>query len=386
MTMKLKNPEIAEPSYSRDVCGIIARYDERDILFARTDLFRYFGIDNPETQAYYSRHPEYRKYDEKMHEAYSLGNKGDVDDRMFHTQFAMIHKISDERFVDGMPAARKIEMPLGRAAQKVRALARLLGADMVRTGPLKQEWVYSHVGRSFGNAEGFQPRGTPIDLSHHTTAVAMAFRMEYDLVKTSPHFPALLATAKGYAMGAWVSIQLAAYIRSLGYSARAHNFHNYQVLPVPVAVDCGLGELSRAGYLLTKEFGLAARLAVVTTDMPMEHDKPVDIGVQSFCSQCKICADECPVRAIPHKVEYNGIRKWKLDEKKCYGYWHAVGTDCGICMASCPWTKPRTAFHKLMAGFAAINGPHQALMVLGEKLVYGKYNSAQPPPYLDAHK
>lgn len=383
--MKLKNLEIAEPSYSRDICGTISRCDERDILFARTDLFRYFGKDSPETQSYYARHPEYRVYDEKTHNMYSLGSKSVVDTPMFHTQFATIHKISADRFVDGVPASDKIEIPPDRAAQKIRALAVLLGADLVKTGPLKQEWVYSHVGRSFGNAEGFQPRGTPIDLSHHTNAVAMAFRMEYDLVKTSPDFPTLLATAKGYAMGTWVSIQVAEYIRSLGYSARAHNFHNYQVLPVPVAVDCGLGELSRAGYLLTKEFGLAIRLAVVTTDMPVEHDKPVDIGVQSFCSQCEICADNCPVRAISHgdKVECNGVRKWKLDEKRCYGYWHAMGTDCGICMASCPWTKPCTAFHKLMAEFAAINGPHQSLMVLGEKLVYGKYKSMKYPAYLD---
>jgi reductive dehalogenase len=386
--MRLKNPEIAEPSYSRDVYGTIARYDERDILFARTDLFRYFGIDSPEAQAYYSRHPEYHTYDEKIHNMYSLCNKSVVDASMFHTQFATIHKISEDRFVDGMPASGKIDIPSGRVAQKIRALALLLGADLVKTGPLKQEWVYSHVGRSFGNAEGFQPRGTPINLSHHTNAVAMAFRMEYDLVKTSPDFPTLLATAKGYAMGTWVSMQLAEYIRSLGYSARAHNFHNYQVLPVPVAVDCGLGELSRAGYLLTKEYGLAVRLAVVTTDMPLEHDKPVDIGVQSFCSRCQICADECPVRAIPHgdKTEHNGVRKWKLDAERCYSYWHAVGTDCGVCMASCPWTKPRTAFHKLMAEFAAINGPHQSLMVLGEKLFYGKYKSAKYPAYLDAGK
>jgi reductive dehalogenase len=186
-------------------------------------------------------------------------------------------------------------------------------------------------------------------------------------------------------MGAWVSVQLAEYIRELGYSARAHHFHNYQVLPVPIAVDCGMGELSRAGYLITKEYGLALRLAVVTTDMPMEHDKPIDIGVQSFCSRCKICAEECPVGAIPkgEKTEHNGIMKWKLDEQKCYHYWQAVGTDCGICMASCPWTKPQTTFNKIMAEFAAIKGPHQSLMVTGEKLVYGKHKSAKPPAYLD---
>ena len=130
---------------------------------------------------------------------------------------------------------------------------------------------------------------------------------------------------------------------------------------MPVAVDCGLGELSRAGYLLTKEFGLGIRLSLVTTDMPLEHDVPVDIGVQSFCGQCKLCADQCPSCAIPKgaKIEHNGLRKWKLDEKKCYRYWHVNGTDCGICMKVCPWTKPPTVFHKIMAEFATKKGKHQ---------------------------
>ena len=157
---------------------------------------------------------------------------------------------------------------------------------------------------------------------------------------------------------------------------------------VPVAIDCGLGELGRAGYLMTREYGLGARLALVTTDMPLVRDKPVDIGVQSFCESCKICAEECPIHAIPEgdKIEVNGIKKWKLDEQKCYRYWHAMGTDCSICMVSCPWTKPQTAFHKSMAWLATRSGPHQALMTKADRLLYGKYKSAPRPDYIDPYK
>jgi reductive dehalogenase len=195
----------------------------------------------------------------------------------------------------------------------------------------------------------------------------------------------LLATARGYATGAWISIQLAEYIRMLGYAARAHHLTNYGVLAVPVAVDCGLGELSRAGYLLTREFGLASRLSVVTTDMPLAHDAPVDIGVQSFCEQCQICAQECPVGAIPAggKVEYNGMRKWKLDEEKCYRYWHAAGTDCGICMMACPWTQPDTLFHRALSRLATRPGLHQGLMARAGRLLYGTHRAANRPPYIE---
>jgi ferredoxin len=373
------------PTYVKDIVGDVKQWDERDILFARVDLFQHFGPDSPEYKAYYETHPEYLEYDAKIGNGPGLGRTGGLDIPMFAAQFNAIAKVASESFVDGEPTPHKTEIPPERAAKKVKALARFLGADLVRTGPLRQEWVYSHVGRSFGNSGGFQRWGTPIDLRHHTNAIAMGFQMDYDLIQSAPDFPVLLATAKGYAMGAWVSIQLAEYIRMLGYSARAHHLFNYQVLVVPVAVDCGLGELSRAGFLITKEFGLGLRLAVVTTDMPLVHDKPVDIGAQSFCETCKICAENCPIDAIPtgDKVEFNGIRKWKLDEQKCYRYWHAAGTDCALCMTTCPWTKPRNWFHKSMSLLATVKGPHQSLMTQADKLFYGKFEGAPRPDFID---
>ena len=383
--MKLALPRKADaPTYERDRVGEIKRWDERDIVFARKDLFHYFGPGTPEYQAYYEAHPEYLRYDSKVSKLPGLGKTGGLDTPMFSAQFETIRKISPEIFVEGEPAPAKTDIPPRRAAEKVKALARFLGADLVRIGPLRQEWVYSHTGRSFGNERGFQKWGSSIDLSHHDNAIAMAFRMDYELIQSAPDFPVLLATAKGYATGAWVSVQLAEYIRALGYSARAHHLYNYQVLAVPVAVDCGLGELSRAGFLLSQEFGLGLRLGIVSTDMPLTHDKAVDIGVQSFCESCKICAENCPIGAIPDgaKIEFNGIKKWKLDEQKCYRYWHAAGTDCSICMTTCPWTKPSSWFHRAISWLAITKGPHQSLMARADKLFYGKFKSAARPDFM----
>ncbi len=372
----------AEPTYSGDIIGDIARFDECDTVFARGDLFDLYGEGSPEFEAYYGRHPEKRAYDARVHNMPGIGRHSGFDEPMFQLQFDMATQIGTESFVDGDPAPQKAEMSPERAAQTVKAMAHLFGADLVGVGPLRQEWVHSHVGRSRG--EGYAAWGTPVDLSHHTNAVAIGTRMQIDLVKASPNFPALLATARGYALGAFVAVQLADYIRRLGYAARAHHMANYRVLVVPVAVDCGLGELSRAGFLLTKAYGLAVRLAAVTTDMPLAHDGPVDIGVQAFCDVCKICAESCPIGAIPYggKVVHNGVKKWKLDEEKCYLYWHSAGTDCGLCLASCPWTNPPTRFHKFMAEFAAVAGPHQRLMTLAHKLIYGKYKPKPGPDYV----
>jgi ferredoxin len=374
-----------QPTYARDAVGEVVRWDERDIVFARSDLFHLFGEDSPAFQAYYERHPEHLDYDSKISRMPDLGRTGGIDVPMFTAQFVAMRQIAPEAWVDGDPAPQKAPIPPDRAAHKVKALARVLGADLVGGGPLRQEWVYTHNGRSFGDQGGFAPWGAPIDLSHHTNVVALGCAMNYDLIQHAPDFPVLLATAEGYAASAWIAVQLAHYIRMLGYSARAHHFYNYQALLVPIAVDCGLGELSRAGYLLSKEYGLGLRLSAVTTDLPLAYDQPVDLGVQSFCESCKICAENCPVGAIPFgdKVEFNGIKKWKLDEEKCYRYWHAVGTDCGICMTSCPWTKRNTRFHRLVATLAGVKGPHQALFPKADKLLYGEFETTPRPDYID---
>jgi ferredoxin len=379
---------VTRPTYARDIVGSIQRWDEREVLFARSDLFRCFGEGSPVFNVYYEAHPEHLDYDLKLNRMPELGKTGGIDTPMFDAQFTALDWISFDAFVDGDPAPEKVEIPPERAARKVKALARVLGADLVGVGPLCQEWVYSHVGRSFGDKDGFQPWGTPIDLSHHTHAIALGFKMNYDLIQHAPDFPVLLATAEGYTTGAWVSIQLAEYIRQLGYSARAHHFHNYQVLVVPVAVDCGLGELSRAGYLLSKEYGLGLRLAAVTTDMPLAHDQPVDLGVQSFCTHCKVCADTCPIGAIPFgdKIESNGVRKWQLDAEKCYRYWRAVGTDCGICMTTCPWTKRPGWLHTTVSTLASIKGPQQALFPKVDRLIYGEFKGAPRPDFIDEFK
>jgi ferredoxin len=355
------------------------------MLFARQDLLRYFGTESPQYQSYFKYHPSKERYHQNLSRKTPLGGKNSTDAPMFRAQFHWIDQLGAENAVDGEPAVETKSFTEESAARKIKATARMYGADLVGIGPMQQQWTYSHVGATAGNHPAYQPWGTPIDLNHHTHAIAMGFKMDQRLLASAPYFPTMLATAQAYALSAWTAVRLAEYIRQLGYNARAHHFSNYQVLAVPVAVDCGLGELSRAGYLLTREFGLAVRLSIVTTDLPMTFDEPRDIGVQSFCENCQRCVEACPSKAIPSgaKVSHNGVLKWKLDEEKCYAYWHVNGTDCGICMDVCPWTKPQTPFHRLMAFFASRKGPHQRWMARADRIIYGPHEPAENPDYLD---
>ena len=374
-----------QPHYKNDIRGDIVRFDERDMLFARQDLVRYFGAESEAYQAYFGCKPDKEKYHKHLSRKVPLGGKNLSDAPMFRTQFQWIDRLGTESAVDGQPSQKREEFSEGRAAEKIKGTAKIYGADLIGIGLLNQQWTYSHIGATAGNSSGYQPWGTPIDLNRHSHAIALGFKMDRSLLSAAPNYSTMLATAQAYAQSAWTAVRLAAYIRQLGYSARAHHFSNYQVLAVPVAVDCGLGELSRAGYLLTKQFGLGIRLSIVTTDLLLKVDDPIDIGVQSFCEVCLRCVEECPSGAIPagEKVLHNGVMKWKLDEEKCYAYWHVNGTDCGICMDVCPWTKPTTLFHKMMANIASKKGPHQRWMAKADRMIYGSHKPGKSPDYLD---
>jgi reductive dehalogenase len=216
----------------------------------------------------------------------------------------------------------------------------------------------------------------------HRNAVAMGFAQNLGILKTGPSEASDLEIGRVYAKSALVACQTAAFIRSLGYPARAHHVRNYCVLAVPVAVDAGLGELARSGHLLNKTYGLNLRLSVVTTGMPLEHDAPVDIGVQEFCRRCLKCARNCPAGAIPEgpKIVVRGVRKWQMDPEKCLLYWSKVGAACLVCQIVCPWTKDPSLLHRAVADIAARAPWTAPALVLADDLFFGRNHQRRSKP------
>ena len=345
----LKRP-VDEPTYSEDIVGPIGRFDERDNIFARMDLVP--GTDR--YAEYYSHHEEFEAADAFFRDMPPLGSTAApadaaMLDALFGSIVAMgaqekgeVGRVKGEEGLGEEGRARHPEPNTQdstlRSSQKLKSVARHLGADLVGIGPLNPSFVYSHVGRT---ACG-QTWAEEIPLSH-PYAVSLGFGMDYGyLRKYAPGFPVILESALAYAKAALVALQLAAYIRGLGYSARAHHLRDYRVLNVPVAIDAGLGELGRMGILITREFGTSVRLSTVTTDMPLAVDPPIDLGVQAFCEKCSLCAMACPSGAIPRgeKIAVNGVKRWKLSAGRCYHYWRTCGSDCALCIVACPWSKP----------------------------------------------
>jgi reductive dehalogenase len=378
-----------------DIVGPIERFDERDTVFAREALVP----GSREEIAYHRMHPGRKEIDDELSRFINdkLDRSAPSWGRAFYQAgFGSLAHLGLPDCVDGRPLPERWELPSSKNTSLVKRLSEYLGADVVGIGPLRPEWVYSHRGaRPFFSSEApnlplFEGMpehytgklwGDPIELGHRN-AIALGFAQNLDILRAGPGEASDLEVGRVYARSALVACELAGFIRSLGYPARAHHVRNYCVLVVPVAVDAGLGELARSGHLLHKIYGLNLRLSCVTTDMPLDHDQPADIGVQAFCERCLKCARCCPVGAIPtgEKVGVRGVMKWQMDAEKCLSYWSKAGAACLICQAVCPWTKHPGLFHKTVAHLAAKAPWLARALVLGDDLFYGKRYERRSTP------
>jgi len=174
-----------------------------------------------------------------------------------------------------------------------------------------------------------------------------------------------------------VSTLLAAYIRELGFPAKAHHLVNEEVLHQPNAILAGLGELGRNDTIISERYGPAMRLATVTTDLPLAVDKPVSLGVRDFCVQCGKCADNCPSRAISHgpPTERRGIRKWNLRGDRCLSFWNSnpqFWSACANCLKSCPYNKPWKWWHRVALKSAKHSAVARRVLLWIDDIVYGR--------------
>ena len=230
----------------------------------------------------------------------------------------------------------------------IKETAYFLRSDAVGVCELPAYAVYSHQ-FSFKDMDAGEK---PMELDHtHAIAILIDQDDRTNQAFSGSDWISNSMSMMSYATSGFVAITLAEYIRRLGYSAKAHYAPYYDLMVPPILLMAGLGEMSRMGDTVLHPFmGPRFKAAVVTTDLPMTPDKPIDFGLQDFCSQCKKCARECPSKAISDgdKIMHNGYEKWPLDVQKCttmrVGNQH--GSGCGTCVKVCPWSKPYTPFHR----------------------------------------
>jgi epoxyqueuosine reductase QueG len=116
---------------------------------------------------------------------------------------------------------------------------------------------------------------------------------------------------------------------------------NYLLVLPLAAKAAGLGDIGRHGLLITEKYGSRIRLGAVTTNMPLSTDKPSAFSVTEFCRICGKCSKTCPAKAISseERTEINGVMRWQIIQEECYRKWRVLGTDCGICISTCPFSS-----------------------------------------------
>lgn len=236
-------------------------------------------------------------------------------------------------------------------ARGIKSLMYYLGADMAGSCEAKRYAWYSH-----------QEDGTPIDI-YHRSAMVMLVDQGFETMEgaSGDDWISGAQSMRAYMRGGEVCGVVAAFIRGLGWSARSQTNADSDVLQLPLVLLAGLGELSRIGELVLNPFvGPRFKSAVVTTDLPLARDQPIDFGLQDTCGKCMKCARECPCSAISFgdKVMFNGYEMWKPDVERCtrYRVTNPHGSACGRCMKTCPYNHEGLLAHRVFL-WAAIRLP-----------------------------
>jgi ferredoxin len=357
--------------------------DERDIMFSRY----YLEEGSQRFADYYVTRPDKKAADDRWRSLPGILGRGAgaYDPVTFTAAQASFITIAQTRpFVDGEVAPEKIVAEPAEITEFIRSWGRKLGALSIGVTELLDYHQYSIVGRG-------EEYGQAVDLPHDY-AVAFTVEMDKEMVDTAPLGPTAMESAQQYVDSGIVSLQLAEFIRGLGYSARAHIDGNYRVVCPLVARDAGLGEIGRMGLLMTPELGPRVRIGVVTTDLPLVPSRLVrEPSVIDFCTHCRKCADVCPSRAISFgdREQIGGAVRWQIDSEACFGFWCKIGTDCARCMAVCPYSHPDNLLHNAVRAGVRNSVLFRRAAIWLDDFFYGKRPLPAAPPewmQVEAHE
>jgi len=265
--------------------------------------------------------------------------------------------------INWMKTKHKIE-DINLFTETIKNAAKFFGASLVGITDINENWIYktgfvrpSKTSEAESKEEirkGNTPNSifeTPINLPNGISkAIVMAIEMDPDAISTAPAQPAAAAASLAYSKMAFIISCIGEFIRNLGY--RAIQCGNDTALSIPLAIDAGLGALGRNGLLITPEYGPRVRICKVFTDIPLISDKPninFILKAKNICMDCYKCAESCENEVItrekmpsfkPTTISNNpGIKKYYVNGEKCFEFWIENSSDCGKCIAVCPFSK-----------------------------------------------
>lgn len=353
--------KLPEPSGS-PVSGI----DERTTMFSRRELIQ----DTLIFSDYYKQHPEHITPDNKFRKEPGLLS---LQTKYAHrygfasaeASFATVSYLAAG--VNGQKSTKKHNRDPETLTKYIRSWAKKLGALDAGITELQDYHLYTVAGRGDRYGKTIHNK--------HRFAIAFTVEMDYKMMSAAPAVPTVMESAQKYLSSGAIAVQIAHFIRELGYDAMAHIDANYQLICPLVARDAGLGEIGRMGLLITPKHGTRVRIAIVTTNIPLiKNQEKNDLSILDFCNHCTKCAVVCPAQAIPKakRKQISGTLRWQINSEDCYTYWCQAGTDCGKCIISCPYSHPDNLLHKVIRTAVRRNFIFRQFAVKLDDLFYGK--------------
>lgn len=237
-----------------------------------------------------------------------------------------LHKIQTEQYPRCEGQVATVRQEFGspeEAAAHIKEKATEFGADAVGVCLIEPSDLY---------------RGRSISETH---AIALAKRMRWRAFQTVPSREAAIECMRIYYDLGETVIQLAEYIRSIGYGCNVeHPIGDSNLLHIPIALKSGFGELGRHGSVIHPRLGPLFRMGSIATTLPMATDSPIDAGIAAFCDKCRACRIYCPANAIPdHRSpeagkDHLGNDRYKVDTGRCFPYF-AKHYYCSACLPVC---------------------------------------------------
>lgn len=303
------------------------RFDERDTIFSRMELVP----GSRRYQDYYKNNPEKEVIDRSFREA----PPGEFSHHILENQFIdeTFGLLADMRqFVRGPVAENRSDISPDEAVLFLKNNALKQGAALSGVTESRESLFYSVRGRGSRYDE-------PVNQMLPRILV-FVFEMDKEEIRQAPEPRQSAEVVRTYLKAASVALSSARFIRSLGWEAVAHMDGETEVVLPPAAVAAGLGEIGRHGLLVTKKYGSRVRISAVTTNLLLPADKTARIvpkGLSSFCDSCGKCVAACPANAISPGAAGDAAGR-NVNHEACFSIWKRYGTDCGICLAVCPFS------------------------------------------------
>lgn len=125
--------------------------------------------------------------------------------------------------------------------------------------------------------------------------------------------------------------KLVEFLANLGFEARGIQENEYSRKTLvgkisfrQMAVLAGLGSIGRSSMLIHSGFGPRVVIGVVLTNAKIAPNKPFE---RALCTNCGICTESCPIKAINDK-----FNRWKCKNRR-----KILKKGCGTpCVELCP--------------------------------------------------